>query len=394
VPHVVLGVSLLAKGPLPNLLFYYAIVVAVLWRAGELRRLWHPAHLVGLAVMAGIFLAWEIPYMKDPEAARYAADVWRQQSLGRLQGYFDFAAWLANFPRALSNHLPWVLFAPLLWRRDFLPLGSREWALFRGTRVAVVASFFGILLLPGMLPRYTLPLLAPFAVLLAYALADRRLAPVPRALRIWWRTNTALACVILVVALASPAIFAFLRRKAFAQPDLFPAGFTANIMMVLLAAVGAIFLALFVLIGRRKLARPVLLASASAAVASAGMLLYAGIGIPLQNSRDHLRPAARKIDAAIPSGRGLVIYDPDYQPVIFYLNTPYRYVIRGEDVARMIFPEFPSPPAPLKPPAPWVLARLENRERLREDLRGYEIAVEFAKPLKLALLRPVAPEAR
>jgi hypothetical protein len=76
------------------------------------------------------------------------------------------------------------------------------------------------------------------------------------------------------------------------------------------------------------------------------------------------------------------------------LQTPYRYVIRGEDVARMVFPEFPSPPAPLKPPAPWVLARLENRERLREDLRGYEIAVEFAKPLKLALLRPVAPEAR
>jgi 4-amino-4-deoxy-L-arabinose transferase-like glycosyltransferase len=391
VPHLVLGVSLLAKGPLPNLLFYYAIVVAVLWRAGELRRLWHPAHFIGLALMAGIMAAWAIPYKNDPGVAQLAANVWREQSLGRLRmpAQFDWTGWLGNFPRALSNHLPWVLFAPLLWRRDFLALGSREWALFGGTRLAVVVSFFGILLLPGMLPRYTLSLLAPFAVLLAYAVADTRLAPTPRALRIWWRTNTALSCVILLAALASPAIYAFARRKAFTQPGLFPGGFTANIESVMLAAAGAVFLALFILIGRRKLARPVLLASASAGIAGAGILLYAGIGIPLQNARDHLRPAARKIEAAIPSGRGLVIYDPDYQPVIFYLQTPYRYVIRGDDVAGIKFPEFPAPPPPVEPPAPWVLARLENRARLRDDLPGYAIALEISKPLNLALMRPV-----
>src|SRR5436190_21051846 len=36
---IFLGLGLLAKGPL-NLFFFYAVVVAVLWQAGELKRLW------------------------------------------------------------------------------------------------------------------------------------------------------------------------------------------------------------------------------------------------------------------------------------------------------------------------------------------------------------------
>src|SRR5229473_2293832 len=39
VPAFFLGLGLLAKGPL-HLFFFYAVVVAVLFRAGELRRLW------------------------------------------------------------------------------------------------------------------------------------------------------------------------------------------------------------------------------------------------------------------------------------------------------------------------------------------------------------------
>src|SRR5213082_3821506 len=42
VPAVFLGLGLLAKGPV-HLFFFYAVVVAVLFRAGELRVLWQPA---------------------------------------------------------------------------------------------------------------------------------------------------------------------------------------------------------------------------------------------------------------------------------------------------------------------------------------------------------------
>src|SRR5215218_6136951 len=161
--------------------------------------------------MLGIFAAWYWPY-RHTEAGLDAARVWRDQSVGRFTGAFDFSGWAMNIPRALTNHLPWVLFAPLLWRGDLRVLGSREEALFRGTRLAAVLTFFGVLLLPGMLPRYTLPLLAPFAVLLAYVLGDERFTPISVALRAWWRTNIALAAVLLVAGLAAPAVYAWGRR--------------------------------------------------------------------------------------------------------------------------------------------------------------------------------------
>src|SRR5438874_9311268 len=44
VPAVLLGLGLLAKGPL-HLFFFYAVVGAVLFRTGQRRRLWEPAHL-------------------------------------------------------------------------------------------------------------------------------------------------------------------------------------------------------------------------------------------------------------------------------------------------------------------------------------------------------------
>ena len=59
VPWIFLGLGLLAKGPL-HLLFFYAVLVAVLHRAGELRKLLTPAHFLGLLIMTGIFAAWAV----------------------------------------------------------------------------------------------------------------------------------------------------------------------------------------------------------------------------------------------------------------------------------------------------------------------------------------------
>lgn len=414
-PLAILGVSALAKYQV-NLLFFYPIVIAVLWQAREMRLLLHAAHFVGLAVMLGIFAAWMYPYSQQ-EVAKHAAGVAMAQSFGRLAGEFNFGGWLLNIPRALSNHLPWILFAPLLWKRDLAPLGATEIALFRGTRLAVVAMFFGVLLLPGMLPRYTLPLLIPFSLLLAYALADERLLPVARALRIWWRTNTALAVVVIVAAFAAPAAGAWLRREFLAEPKRFPAGLAIHFEFVLLAVAGALFLGIFVVLGRHKLARPALLASGSAAVISAAVLLFATIGIPLMNSRDRLRPAARQIDSALPVGSSLVAFDPDYQPLLFYVQTPFRYAVALEDIppaetaseppvaeavstaaaqldlanleerikAAQVVPK-KAPPGP-----PWVLTRQEIRKRVTDEFPKYEVALELPKPLKLVLLRPGPP---
>src|SRR3954470_2742805 len=63
VPWIFLGLGLLAKGPL-HLLFFYAVVTAVLFRAGELRKLLTPVHFLGLLIMSEIFAAWAVPYWR------------------------------------------------------------------------------------------------------------------------------------------------------------------------------------------------------------------------------------------------------------------------------------------------------------------------------------------
>ena len=368
-PCFFLGLGLLAKGP-AHLLFFYAIVVCVLWHAGEMRRLLHPAHFVGILVMLGIFGAWYWPYHQT-EAGLHATEVWRAQSLGRVTGKFDFAGWAMNIPRGLSNHLPWILFAPVLWRRDLAELGKREGALFRGTRLAVVTTFFGVLLVPGMLPRYTLPLLAPFAILLAYALADERLAPRVAALRAWWRANLALGCLVGAAAFSAPAVFSWGRGLVLANPARFPGMYGANFAPVLLSSACAAALAVFVVVGRNKLARPALIATASGALTAAAALLYAAVGIPFVTATDHLRPTARRIDGAVPAGKELVIYDPEYQPVIFYLEVPYRY---APDMVEI-------PPADA-----WVLTRAEKLKKLARDRPDLQVVAEFPRPLELVLL--------
>ena len=50
VPSIFLGLGVLAKGPL-HLLFFYAVVVAVLYCAGELRQAGSPAHLAGILIV-------------------------------------------------------------------------------------------------------------------------------------------------------------------------------------------------------------------------------------------------------------------------------------------------------------------------------------------------------
>src|SRR2546429_5942435 len=61
---IFLGLALLAKGP-SHLVFFYAIVLAVLWQTKNWRLLHHPAHFAALAVMLAIFAAWAIPFTRS-----------------------------------------------------------------------------------------------------------------------------------------------------------------------------------------------------------------------------------------------------------------------------------------------------------------------------------------
>ncbi len=172
VTSVFLGLGLLAKGPV-HLLFFYAIVFAVLRQTGELRALWQPAHFVGLMIMLGIFAAWAIPYLWMVPV-EHAGSVWSRQFSGRVSGEdFKAASWIMNIPRAAAYFMPWLLFAPFV-RFDKIPEARRRalaWALGWGT----ITPFVVVNLLPGALPRYAMPALAPGCWLVGMVMGNNAL---------------------------------------------------------------------------------------------------------------------------------------------------------------------------------------------------------------------------
>jgi 4-amino-4-deoxy-L-arabinose transferase-like glycosyltransferase len=160
VPWIFLGLAVLAKGPL-HLVFFYGIVLAVLYREQALRRLLHPAHFVGLALMLAIFAAWAIPCLRMMPADE-VAHTWTRQFSGRLSGEdFKLTGWLMNIPRGLAYFLPWTLLLGwALWRRPAFA-SERAMRIASGLAWGIALSFLAISLLPGSLARYTMPLLAP-----------------------------------------------------------------------------------------------------------------------------------------------------------------------------------------------------------------------------------------
>jgi 4-amino-4-deoxy-L-arabinose transferase-like glycosyltransferase len=169
---IFLGLGLLAKGPI-HLIFFYAIVFAVLWQTKGWRLLIHPAHFTGLAIMLGIFAAWAIPFLHST-TTQMAAVKWSNQFTGRLQGTdFKFVTWIQNVPRGLIYFLPWVLLFPFLRFSKFHDYAEQRLACALAWGMAV--PFLAINLVPGALPRYGMPVIAPASWLLAMSYAGHAL---------------------------------------------------------------------------------------------------------------------------------------------------------------------------------------------------------------------------
>jgi 4-amino-4-deoxy-L-arabinose transferase-like glycosyltransferase len=169
---IFLGLGLLAKGP-THLIFFYAIVFAVLWQTKEWRLLIHPAHFAGLAIMLGIFAAWAIPFLHST-TTHVAAAKWSNQFTGRLQGIdFKFVSWIQNIPRGLIYFLPWVLLFPFVRFSKFHDYAEQRLA--RGLAWGMAVPFLALNLVPGSLPRYSMPVIAPASWLLAMSYAGQAL---------------------------------------------------------------------------------------------------------------------------------------------------------------------------------------------------------------------------
>lgn len=362
VPGALLGVACLAKGPSLHLVFFYALVAGVVSATREWRRLWHPAPLLGLALTVVIFAAWAVPYFAAPETTQ-AAEVWKRQGIDRFtESEFNAVNYVTNIPRGLGDLLPWVLLAPVLIgvvRRRCGAGDVRCDAAMRGAAYAVAGAFFAVLLIPGTLPRYVLPLGTPLALLLAWALEAAPLGD--RGLVRWHRANAWVAGLLIVLALIAPiaagvpldAREAGAAIRALDLGSAFRAGLIAACVLAICAAI----------LARRGVSlTPPLLAASSAALLGVAMLLHAVATVRWINSRDVLRPLARAIDSFVPAGKPLFLYDPGYMASIFYLRTPVRYAPTAEAIS---------------PDAEWLLARAKERKRLSEKQPEFMVVQEL-----------------
>jgi 4-amino-4-deoxy-L-arabinose transferase-like glycosyltransferase len=274
VPWIFLGLGWLAKGPL-HLFFFYAIVIAVLWRSRELRTIWNVPHLIGFIVMVAIFAAWAIPMVRMTDGT-HVAHVWSRQFSGRLAGEgFKFGGWALNIPRSLGYFLPWLVFVPLGFGGGHPP-SLADYGVTSRSRLQKSALIWAIAvplvivdLIPGSLPRYTMPLLAPFAWLIASILTAETVA--------WPR---------------------WLGGKTFSSKP------RQRVIAVLAVAT------------------------------CAAVCLYALAIVPRLQARQKVKPIAARIESVVPESERLYAVDPDYQPFLFYVRRPIVYVSRVIDLPR------------------------------------------------------------
>jgi 4-amino-4-deoxy-L-arabinose transferase-like glycosyltransferase len=360
-----LGLASLAKGPSLHLLVYYVVVITVLWQSTRnaasrlatfARHFFHPAHLAGIAISAAMFAAWAVPYFKTPEAQeKDAAQVWKRQGIDRFtEAEITVGGYAMNLPRGLMDQLPWLLLLPCLWRKR-APVSSDESHAVEPGRpipwrpLVTVAgiAFFVVLFVPGALPRYVLPLGVVFALALAQAVEAQ--GP---ALRRWHLANRIVAVAIAIAALAAPlcAGYPLGETLSFDLPSALRAG---------LAATAALAICAFVFARRSHTVTLAWVAGASGALLGAAMFIYAAAAVRWINRSDNVRPVARAIDAAVPPGEVLTIYDPGYLAAIFYLHTPYRYAT--------VLEEIPGD-------ASWILARGKERKKFLEKNPGFSLA--------------------
>jgi 4-amino-4-deoxy-L-arabinose transferase-like glycosyltransferase len=256
-PAIFLGLGMLAKGPLPHLLFFYGPGHRVLWNDRKLSLLATREHGTALIIMFGMFVAWALPAFLLSDWGR-VAHVWSRQYTGRVSGSgFQFSSWILNIPRGLVYFLPWLPLALLQFDQP-VELRRRHYALLIG----IAVPFVLVNLIPGALPRFAMPALGPAIVVVGRVIGTR---------------------TICAGRSGSPAKHS---RHA-----------CETGLRSFLSSLGCIW-----------------------------GLAYGLIATPFLRKHEKVRQHARQIDAIVPTNIPLYAVNPKYQPYLFYVRAPLRYV--------------------------------------------------------------------
>ncbi|MEM7012136.1 MAG: hypothetical protein AAF585_11690 [Verrucomicrobiota bacterium] len=315
-----LGVGLLAKGPV-HLIFFYPIILAALHRMKRWRELYHPAHIIGFLLMIGVFAPWAWLNLNQVSNAEESSGVWTQQLLARIDfGNADFGRWALRPFQILIDFLPWT---PLLiwgWlsSRKELKEADRDdrWiAILQGCKFATVAGYAILLLSPEGLPRYAQPLYPALALLLVDLLGRVDSQKLSR-YEGWWKIGNRVLPIIGIVA--APIVIILLPKL----------GYPISVLQISLAVcVGVIALGiLFRLPSLPPLAATCLSLAATSIIAHALL-------IPAARTRDDYTPIADELMSVAADEEGVIVFlNPDHLRFLFYLDRPYQEVKLSADL--------------------------------------------------------------
>jgi len=215
VPWIVLGVAMLAKGPV-HLAFWYPIILATLWRAQRRVELVQPPHLAGIALMLGVFLPWLLAVLDREKGLGNegkASGVWAEQLTERMAyKNIDWGGWLAHPFEIVANFLPWSILLIWAWwitrglnRVESTDPGDKRWdAVIRGGQFGILFGIAMILITPEGLPRYSMPLFPIAAVVLVDLLGRIEWNRLRLAENRWRVVNRVAVFVVLLLAVVAP----------------------------------------------------------------------------------------------------------------------------------------------------------------------------------------------
>ena len=203
-----MALAMLTKG-IQAPIYFIGSVGAYLVLAGQWRRLFSGAHLLGVVVGASILLAWTIPYAQVVGWSNVRL-VWMGDPAVTYNGGIsswnlaEAATHLGTYPAVIAGGaLPWSLLLLFFLSRD-LRLSVRA----AGPQVLFVSLCLAVAfptcwIPPGGLPRYFAPLYPCLSVLFGLVVQHASaVEAAPRVRAVWRQFLVSMACVMALAAVA------------------------------------------------------------------------------------------------------------------------------------------------------------------------------------------------
>lgn len=308
IPWLVLGIGLLAKGPI-HLLFFYPVVVATLIRARGSRELIHPAHILGVVLMIAVFAPWAWLNLSRVEGGS-SAEVWSQQLLARIfPPNFDWGRWTLRPFNMLADFLPWTPFLIWAWIKTRAELKSagpeNRWTcLIRGSQLGVLIGYAIVLIAPEGLPRYAQPLFPVLAVLLVDLMGRLNRAESSK-LESWWRVGNVGIATLGLVACAV-AIFVIPR-------------FGGQLSIGAVAAASGFFVVALG-VNLKTTSQPMI---GTVVALIAGIFAFHLLAASILRKPGEFKEHASIIEKAAPEvEEQIVFFDSKYLPFLYYVRNP------------------------------------------------------------------------